>query len=106
MTKKQEYEAAKARYGGQLPQHIEAQYQEELQNIGRQQASNYAQLTEVGKVGSCRKRLALPASFSYIANKFTLRDAVGAGVMNPHFGASKEQLPFFLSQDAMMGAGA
>ena len=101
-----ELQAARQKNGGKLDEAVEAQFQEELQQIGLQQASVYQKLNHGGMERLVSQTLGTPGNFSFIARNFSYRDAIGAGVHNPYFGSNAQDLPFYRRDEALWGAGA
>jgi hypothetical protein len=95
--KQAQYAKVVAQYGSEanVPEYVKAQFQEEFQNLGRQQASAYSQLSYGWEARLNSNILGGSGNMSMIANRFSYRDAVGAGVKNPHFGGKMDDRPMF-----------
>jgi hypothetical protein len=78
---------------------VDFQFQQRLQNIGIQQASAMQTLSYGWENRLISQTLGTPGNFGSIESRFSLRDAVGrGGVLNPHFGSTGENRPFFARQ--------
>jgi hypothetical protein len=84
-------------YGGEqnVPEYVKAGFQEEFQNLGRQQAGAYSQLSYGWESRMISNVMGGSSNMNMIANRFSYRDAIGNGVVNPHFGGTSDQRPMF-----------
>jgi hypothetical protein len=102
--KQAEYAAAKQRYGGKLPPYLDYRFQQEFQQLGLQQAQAYHQLSYGWESRLISQTLGAPGNQGFIANQFTFRDAVQNGAMNPHMGATANEVPMWLQQANLQGS--
>lgn len=89
--------------GGQLTAEEAYRFQEQRQALGRQAAGAYAQLSYGWESRLMSQVVNAPGSFSFVAPMASYRAAVGAGVVNPLFGANKNQVPFWLREAGLWG---
>jgi hypothetical protein len=76
----------------------EHQLNNQLRSIGTQQLGMFNQLSYGWENRLISRMIGAPGNFNVEARGFALADAVGAGVANPHFGATAGQLPHFMRQ--------
>lgn len=105
-NKKAEYQQVIEQYGGEqnVPENVKYGFQQELQQIGMQQAGAVQKLSYGWESRLLSQVLGTPGSYGMYLNRFSFRDATNAGVVNPHFGATKDSLPFFLRQADQTGS--
>ncbi len=94
----QRRDAHRAQYGGHLPEHLEFEYQQQLQQVALQQAGTFNQLSYGWESRLQSQMMGTPGSAAFITPSMSFKAAVGSGVVNPHMGATQEQVPFFLRQ--------
>jgi hypothetical protein len=83
------------RRAGILRPEDELHYQEQLQQLSLAQVGAEQRLSFGWQSRLVSQTLGTPRNFALIASQFSLRDAVGAGVANPLFGANAQQLPMW-----------
>lgn len=81
---------------GVLTEYADKVYQERLQRVGMEQIGLVNQLSYGWESRLASQMLGTPGSFNVEARGFSWRNAVQRGIVNPHFGATEEQLPFYL----------
>lgn len=84
------------RRSGTLTPEADFTYQQRLQEIAGQQLSSFNQLSYGWESRLIGTQLGNPGFQNLEARGFAYRDAVLGGAVNPHFGATAEQLPFFM----------
>lgn len=97
-------EAHRAKFGGHLPEHLEFEYEQQLQSVALEQAGTFQQLSYGWESRLTSQMLGSTGSMAFISPSMSFAAAIGSGVVNPHMGATQEQVPFFLRQAQLISS--
>ena len=96
--------AHRAQYGGKLPDHLEFAYEQQLQQVALEQAGTFQQLSYGWESRLTSQMLGTPGSMAFLSPSMSFAAAIGNGVVNPHMGATQEQVPMFLRQASLISS--
>lgn len=97
-------DAHRAQYGGKLPDHLEFQYEQQLQQVAMEQAGTFQQLSYGWESRLTNQMMGTPGSMAFLSPSMSFAAAIGSGVVNPHMGGTEAQVPMFLRQAQLISS--